>query len=458
MRRDSMTTDTGADQGNRRQRGCVDRVVRGVAIVLVVAFVLFVTLVVVGLVVGPTDRDDPTSGLVAAEALTPTRAPAATPRPTLATTATLVAATPTPMPEPTPTPQPTPTPIPKPTPVLTPTPAPMPEPTPTVQPTPAVTPTPETTPRPTPAPTPTPASTPRLPIRVTLRDWGYEILELDWDPRVTILGRVLEPQGRYLLVVFRLENRGSRQASVNAWDFDVRDSAGRTFEVVTDDPSSALFNPSYAAASDRDLAHYDAVVQPGLAITTGLLFDINPSARGLELQLFGGFLADSRYVAIGRAPETPTLTRVEAATATPTAEQSSTPQPTSIPTRAPEPTPTGQLASAGATHTPLARSRPRLNGNLKSYRPYGVRMRGNGSRWPIRQVPRFLRGGITYALRWLSRTRARARAKSTEEISLSPVLLVFCDQDLAVAPTIHRALDSLVHPSCARVIKRSMRP
>ena len=58
----------------------------------------------------------------------------------------------------------------------------------TTSPTPTSTPTPS----PTPAPTPTPTSTPRLPIRVTLRDWGYEILELDWDPRVTIVGRVLE--------------------------------------------------------------------------------------------------------------------------------------------------------------------------------------------------------------------------------------------------------------------------
>ena len=136
----SMDADASPDRG--RRRGCLDRIVRVAAIFLVGVFVLLVIGVVIALVEGPTDRDDPTASSVATATPTPTRAPTSTttptPTPTPAPTATPAESTPTPRPfgdapitaTPTPTPKPAPTPVPTPTPVSTQTPIPTPTPTP----------------------------------------------------------------------------------------------------------------------------------------------------------------------------------------------------------------------------------------------------------------------------------------------------------------------------------------
>ena len=154
---------TGNDQGNKRRLGCVDRIVRGAAIVLVVAFVLFVALIVLALNFGPTDGEDSAATPAATVSPTTTTAPTSTPSPTRTPTATLVAAS---TPGPTSALAPTLTPVPAPTPALTPTSASTPTPTvtpePTQSPTPAPTPTPtpQPTATPTPEPTPTPSPTP----------------------------------------------------------------------------------------------------------------------------------------------------------------------------------------------------------------------------------------------------------------------------------------------------------
>ena len=115
-------------------------------------------------------------------------------------------------------------------------------------------------------------SVPSLPIRVTLRDWGYEIIELVWDPEIEhgsqVAEQVLEPHGRFLLVVLRLENRQPSESSVNSWDFMVEDSTGRTYDVVTLGISAndSSFNPSYAVANDHGLVPFDDRVQPGRSI------------------------------------------------------------------------------------------------------------------------------------------------------------------------------------------------
>ena len=162
---------TGNDQGNKRRLGCVDRIVRGAAIVLVVAFVLFVALIVLALNFGPTDGEDSAATPAATVSPTTTTAPTSTPSPTRTPTAILVAAStpgptsalaPTLTPVPAPTPALTPTSASTPTPTVTPEPtqSPTPAPTPTPTPQPTAIPTPEPTPSPTPVPTPTPTPTP----------------------------------------------------------------------------------------------------------------------------------------------------------------------------------------------------------------------------------------------------------------------------------------------------------
>ena len=175
-------------------------------------------------------------------------------------------------------------------------------------------------------------SAPSLPIRVTLRDWGYEILELVWDPEIEdssqVAEQVLEPHGRFLLVVFRLENRRSSESSVNAWDFMVEDSIGRTYDVVTlgVSASDSSFNPSYPVANDRGLMRFDEYVQPGRSITAGMLFYIHPNTKDLKLQLFGGLFADSRSISIGDTPSV--LMSSPVSDSTPTADSDLTQSPT----------------------------------------------------------------------------------------------------------------------------------
>lgn len=163
------------DQGNKRRLGCVDRIVRGVAVVLVIAFVLFVTLIVLGLIFGTTGDEDSAATSVTTSTPTATAAPTSTPSPTRTPTAMLAdaptpeptsTATPTATPAPSPTPTSTPTSAPAPTPALAPeptqfpTPTPIPTLTPPPTPTPTATPQPTSTPTPTPSPTPLPTSTP----------------------------------------------------------------------------------------------------------------------------------------------------------------------------------------------------------------------------------------------------------------------------------------------------------
>ena len=100
MRSLAPISEAGDGQGNTRRRGCVDRMVRVAAIVLVAAFFLLVTFVVAALVFGPSNEDDPATTSVATVTPTATTAPTSTPSPTRALTAA-PAATPTATPRPT---------------------------------------------------------------------------------------------------------------------------------------------------------------------------------------------------------------------------------------------------------------------------------------------------------------------------------------------------------------------
>lgn len=135
----------------------------------------------------------------------------------------------------------------------------------------------------TPAPTTTatstatPAPLPKIGETVTAGNWKYTVSKVARQKSVTwsSFGNKTDAKGIWQIVHVKLENIGKRTYTLNTWDFEVK-SGDITFEAASDSISYSSFNNLSKSMDDYP---------PGVPAEIGLLFDVNPEAKGLTLWL-----------------------------------------------------------------------------------------------------------------------------------------------------------------------------
>ncbi|MBI2888268.1 MAG: DUF4352 domain-containing protein [Chloroflexi bacterium] len=124
---------------------------------------------------------------------------------------------------------------------------------------------------------------------VRTKNWVFTVLSTERaDSYDAGLLSVAKAQGQYVEVRMKLENVSNQTSQLNSWDFNLFDSQGRKFAVVSSHPTISIFNVSYGVAAKKGLPHYDAQVQLSLSVETLIVFDIPPDDSGLVLEVQGG--------------------------------------------------------------------------------------------------------------------------------------------------------------------------
>lgn len=111
-------------------------------------------------------------------------------------------------------------------------------------------------------------------------NWSYQITQAEKSKSLTYsqYGNTLEPKGIFLLVYLTLTNIGSKNFSINTWDFHLVDSKGIEYTTSSD------FGV-YSFVSFKKLTRLGDQFVPDLPADTVLVFDVNPNATGWALVL-----------------------------------------------------------------------------------------------------------------------------------------------------------------------------
>lgn len=128
----------------------------------------------------------------------------------------------------------------------------------------------------------TPTPLPRIGTTVASRNWEYTVTKVERTKtfKWTAFGNTTNAKGVWLIVCLTLKNIGSESLHIGPWDFGLIDATGKQYspyvgfdyfwflETMKSEPIGAM-----------------ELFPPGVAFNTILLFDINPEARGLKLEL-----------------------------------------------------------------------------------------------------------------------------------------------------------------------------
>ncbi len=114
---------------------------------------------------------------------------------------------------------------------------------------------------------------------VATKDWTLQVADvkragqtLKWSE----YGNTVSAAGTFLVVKVDMKNTGAANFGVNTWDFELRDSAGVTYKHA--DQLGASGYSEYAGGK-----RVGDQVPPGVTVAYYLIYDINPSASGLQL-------------------------------------------------------------------------------------------------------------------------------------------------------------------------------
>lgn len=142
----------------------------------------------------------------------------------------------------------------------------------------ALTPTP--VPSPTPIPQPTATAVPRImDIIVGKGNWAYSVVSVRkqetvaWSP----FGNKTTAKGTWLIILLVVGNASERTMTIRDWDFELRDDAGRKYEMDT--VTSLMFN------SHNKVSSLGEQFPPGVPVPVGMLYDVNPDAKAFRLHL-----------------------------------------------------------------------------------------------------------------------------------------------------------------------------
>jgi len=135
---------------------------------------------------------------------------------------------------------------------------------------------------PTPAPTKPvpPSSTPPLKVGdvITAGNWKYTVTKTDRQKQVqwTAFGNTFDAKGIWQIINVQVENIGKQTYAINTWDFEVRDGGGVVYKAASE---SGMYARSLKLSSTGE------DFPPGVPAELILLFDVNPAATGLKLNL-----------------------------------------------------------------------------------------------------------------------------------------------------------------------------
>lgn len=137
-----------------------------------------------------------------------------------------------------------------------------------------------------PTPVPAPTLTPRIGDQIAKGNWGYGLVEVKTQKTVTwsAFGNKTSAKGTWLVIIMAIMNGGDKSMPINSWDFELKDDQGRTYSMDT--VTSSMFSDFNKLSSLGD------TFPPGVGDGVGMLYDVNPDAKGFRLYLKQ---ADNRY-------------------------------------------------------------------------------------------------------------------------------------------------------------------
>ncbi len=133
-----------------------------------------------------------------------------------------------------------------------------------------------------------PADTPRAnPAQmVSSANWEYRITRTEQTKEIgTIIGSATA-QGTFLIVYLSLKNTGKQNAEIHPVSFSLRDSNNVTYDTIDERIINAFLYAHQLTpfSSLTGIPPYTAFV-PGVSVDTAIIFDINPDAKQIQLQL-----------------------------------------------------------------------------------------------------------------------------------------------------------------------------
>ncbi len=128
------------------------------------------------------------------------------------------------------------------------------------------------------APPATPTALPRVGDTVSSGNWRYTVTRVERQEAVRCFkyDDPTEAKGIWQIVQVRVTNIGTKTYSLHTWDFEINDEAGHTYEAA---------NESRAYSSLNGLSKPGDDYPPNVEAEIGLIFDVDPNAAGLKLNL-----------------------------------------------------------------------------------------------------------------------------------------------------------------------------
>lgn len=129
-------------------------------------------------------------------------------------------------------------------------------------------------------PTPTPA--PGVGDTITSGNWEYKITQVKREKGPLVwsqYGNKTEPKGEWVIIDIDLKNIGKENFGLNTHDFGLVDDAGVKYDHSSASGASSSFQEY------QKLSKLGDQYPPGVPLQSALVFDINPAARGLKLDL-----------------------------------------------------------------------------------------------------------------------------------------------------------------------------
>lgn len=114
---------------------------------------------------------------------------------------------------------------------------------------------------------------------VTKGNWAYMVTKVEKAKSVSWsqFGNKSDAKGTFLIVTLGIQNVGKETYPVNAWDFEVQDGSGVKYKTALMESSTYSGYLGLSKVGDN--------YPPGVPAAMALLFDINPNATGLKLNL-----------------------------------------------------------------------------------------------------------------------------------------------------------------------------
>jgi hypothetical protein len=127
-----------------------------------------------------------------------------------------------------------------------------------------------------------PTAIPKVGETITSGNWSYLITKVDKPGKSIDTGNEfakLDALGTWLVAYATLKNVGNQNFGINSFDFELLDGSGVKSKVTDQFSGMTIW------LDKLGLKPLGGQIPPGVSINTALLFDVNPDAKGFNLNL-----------------------------------------------------------------------------------------------------------------------------------------------------------------------------